>query len=98
MSGRVGGEDGRPSPLSRLVLGLVVASAIAVVISRCERHSAKHFSGFRRAKRHEVANSIVATTVASLGSVVALRTSVTFTSLSGSAPLSPFALIVEVIA
>ena len=28
---------------------------------------------------------------------MALRTSVTFTSLSGSAPLSPFALIVEVI-
>ena len=35
----------------------MVASAIAVVISRCERHSSKHFSGFRRAKRHEVANS-----------------------------------------
>ena len=51
-------------PVPTWYSGLVVASAIAVVISRCERHSAKHFSGFRRAKRHEVANSIVATTVA----------------------------------
>jgi hypothetical protein len=43
---------------------LVVASTIGVVISRCERHSSKHFSGFRRAKGHEVANSIVTITVA----------------------------------